>query len=110
MIEKIVLDYLKQSIAAVYMEVPREPPDKFVLIERTGGSETNKIRSGTLAIQSYAPTLYEAAALNEEVKTLMDGITALPSVSSCDLNADYNYTDTASKRYRYQAVYNVVYF
>ena len=110
MIEKIVLDYLKQSISAVYMEVPREPPTTFVIIERTGGTETNRIRSATLAIQSYAGTLYEAASLNETVKALMDGITALPSVSSCDLNADYNYTDTASKRYRYQAVYNVVYF
>lgn len=31
-------------------------------------------------------------------------------ISKCTLNSDYNYTDTARKKYRYQAVYDIVYF
>ena len=51
-----------------------------------------------------------AAQLNEEVKEVMMTITILPSISSCRLNADYNFTDTTKKRYRYQAVFDLVHY
>ena len=111
MIEKIIRDYLTGEGVTVYLELPKgggTPP--FVLIERTGGSVTNCLRSATVAIQSYGATLYDAAALNERVLGLMDGIRALPEIAACELNSDYNYTDTAKKRYRYQAVYDLVYY
>ena len=31
-------------------------------------------------------------------------------VSRAALNTDYNYTDTVTKRYRYQAVYDFIYY
>ena len=40
----------------------------------------------------------------------MRNIIELDNVSKAKLNSDYNYTDTAKKRYRYQAVYEVIYF
>lgn len=63
-----------------------------------------------LAIQSYAPSMYEAARLNERVKAAMDSAAELDAVSASRLNSDYNFTDTTTKRYRYQAVYDLVYF
>lgn len=111
MIEKIVLDYLTDCLSVpVYMEMPEEPPASFVLLEKTGSSRRDWIDEATLAIQSYGATLLEAASLNEAVKTAMQSITDLASVSRAELNSDYNYTDTTSKRYRYQAVYDFVYF
>lgn len=110
MIEKVLLDYLGTALSVpVYMEVPEEPPERYVLLEKTGGSRENHIESATFAIQSYAESLYEAAGLNERVKETMDGIAALDSVFSSKRNADYNFTDTAKKKYRYQAVYNLTY-
>lgn len=109
MIEKIILNYLTASLdVPCVMEVPAEVPERFVRIERTGGTETNTIESATLAIQSYAGSLYEAAELNEAVKAVLRTANRLEPVASCRLNSDYNFTDTASKRYRYQAVYDVV--
>ncbi len=111
MIEVIVLNYLNEKLnVKCYMEKPENPPESYVLIEKTGGTEKNMIQSATLAIQSYGKTLQKAAALNEEVKKALRDITDLDSVSKAERNSDYNFTDTSTKRYRYQAVYNFVYF
>lgn len=113
MIETIIRDYLSENLSVpVLMEVPETEnlEDSFVVIEKTGSSRVNLINRATLAIQSYAPSLYEAAELNETVKNILDASIKLSSISRAALNSDYNYTDTATKRYRYQAVYDFVYF
>jgi len=111
MIEKIILDYLDQELSVpVYMERPADPPGQFVLIEKTGSGKRNQICDATLAIQSYAPSLYEAAVINEAVKTVMETAVTLNAVSSVSLNSDYNFTDTAMKQYRYQAVFDITHY
>ena len=111
MIEKIIKDYLSECLApiSVTMERPAELPDTYVLIEKTGSSLQNGIRTASVAIQSYGPSLYEAAALNEAVIEDMLRITTLDSVSACELDSDYNFTNTTTKQYRYQAVFDVAY-
>ena len=111
MIEKIILDYLTDKLTEpVYMEEPEAKPATFVLIEKTGGGKTNHISSATIAVQSYAPSMYEAAALNERVKAAMENAITLDEIVKVTLNSDYNYTNTASKRYRYQAVFDVIFY
>ncbi|MFV0414499.1 MAG: hypothetical protein ACK5L3_14775 [Oscillospiraceae bacterium] len=112
MIEKIVLDYLTEKMqpVAVSMEVPENSALPFVVVEKTGSGRTNKIGSATFAIQSYAGSLLLAAELNEAVKSAMDDMAELAEVCSTRLNSDYNFTDTASKRYRYQAVYDITHY
>ena len=111
MIETIIQDHLIDAGFTAYMEIPEgggTPP--YIVIERTGGGEANHIRSATVAIQSYGGSLYASAALNEQVKAAMEAIRELPEIAACDLNSDYNYTDTTKKQYRYQAVYDLVYY
>ncbi len=48
--------------------------------------------------------------LNEEVKQAIEKMVELPSISRVELNSDYNFTDTETKRYRYQAVVDFIYF
>lgn len=111
MIEKTVLDYLNRVLdVPVCMETPEELPDSYVLIEKTGSGRQNRIYSATLAIQSIAASLYEAAKLNEAVKDAMERIVILAEVCRAELNSDYNYTDTAAKQYRYQAVYDLIHY
>ena len=110
MIEKIVLDYLNGGLdVPCYMEVPEKPIAPYVVIEKTGESETNKILSGTLVTQSYGTSLYNAAELDEEVKTAMESIVELDSVYRCRLAGSYNFTDASTKRYRYQSVFDMTY-
>ena len=91
MIEKIIKDYLQDSLG---LPVRMEEEDNL----------------GTLAIQSYSTSMYKAAALNERVKEAMEKSIELDDISRCELNSDYNYSDTGRKKYRYQAVFDIVYY
>lgn len=111
MIEKIILDYLVGAGVTAYMEIPEGGGVMpFVIIEKTGGSLDQHIRRATVVIQSYGASLYQAANLNTQIIALMEDIVLLPEISACELNSDYNFTDTTKKEYRYQAVYDLVYF
>ena len=111
MIEEIILEYLNENLSVpAYMEEPEPPRGEYVLLEKIGSSENNRIQSATMAVQSYADSLYRAAKLNSRVKEVMRDITTIDAVSRCKLNSDYNYTDTETSRYRYQAVFDVTYY
>lgn len=109
MIEKDVFDYLSSTLSVdVYMEEPEVKPDSYVVIQKTGSSMEDYIEHATLAIQGYALSMYDAALLNESVKQRM--LFEAPDVinMTVKLNSDYNFTDTTTKRYRYQAVFDII--
>lgn len=51
--------------------------------------------------------MYEAAVLNEELKEVIESMIELDEISKIKLNSDYNFTDTTTKEYRYQAVFDI---
>lgn len=112
MIETTLRDYLVSKLTVpVVLEQPENVPTSFVLIEKTGGSEEEHIKTATVAIQSYDISLYAAATLNEAVKAAMESIADYEAdVVRCSLNSDYNYTDATTKSYRYQAVFNITHY
>ena len=111
MIETTVLDYLRDRLGVpVTMEVPEGASGTFVVLEKTGSSRQNYIRRATLAVQSYAPTLLSAAQLDDRVIEAMLALPELDRVAACRLERDYNFTDTETKKYRYQAVFAVTYY
>lgn len=111
MIERNIRAYLSSKLAApVFMEVPEKAPDSFVVLEKTGSAQNNRINAATIVAQSYAETLLQAAELNETVKLAMNSLDELAEVCRVQLNSDYNFTDTASKRYCYQAVFDVTHY
>ena len=109
MIEITVLNYLKAQIPDIpaSLEVPEDPPARYLVLQKTGTSDDDRIREATFAIQSYAPSLYEAIVLNGRVKAAMDDMGPPAGVFCAKLNTDYEYTDIQTKQYRYQAVYEV---
>jgi len=110
MIEKIIKDYLDgHLLLPSFFERPEHPPEKYILLEKTGSSESNYINSATFVFQSYAPSLYEAAELNEELKSSVKKIIEVTDVSKAKLNTDYNFTDPEIHEYRYQAVFDFKY-
>lgn len=111
MIETILCRYLSEKLRVpVWLEEPEKPPPSYVLVEKTGSSERDRITSATVAIQSYGTSMVEAAELNHSVKHAMYSLCDLDSVSHCGLVSDYNFTDIKTKRYRYQAVFNITYY
>ena len=110
MIEEIVRNYLLQSFDTVLLEQPVTKPASYIVLQKTGSGESNHIYSATVAIQSYGNSLYDAASLNERVKSAMENITTLREICKVSLNSDYNFTDTATKQYRYQAVFDIKHY
>lgn len=113
MIEATIIDYLKDKTSAakaVYAERQNDPSAKYIIVEKTGSDRVNRTDRATIAIQSVASTLADAAALNEEVKTQMDAIVSLDSIGACRLNSDYNFTNQETKEYRYQAVFDITHY
>lgn len=112
MIEIDVRNYLSDVLDVdVFTETPDNPPLSFVRFEVTGGEIDNGVRSATLAIQSYAQTMQGASMLNELVIQAMENIADnVANVYESNLNSFYNFTDTTTKKYRYQCVYNLFYY
>ena len=81
-----------------------------MLFEKTGSGRNNRLNSSTFAFQSYAESMYQAALLNEEVKSAVDDLITLDEIGRVSLNSDYNFTDTTTKEYRYQAVYDITHY
>ena len=54
--------------------------------------------------------MYDAAALNEEVILAMQNLIEVDDVTHVELNSNYNYTDTTTKEYRYQAVFDITHY
>lgn len=112
MIEEIVLNYINDSNLHVpaYTEKESNMPEEYILIQKTGSGGNWQIKKATIVIQSFSVTRYKAAQLNEAVKELMEQIIELDDISKCSLNSDYDFTDTESKKYRYQAVFDIVHY
>lgn len=111
MIEVIVLNHLSSQLEVpVYMELPEELPDRFVIIEKVGMRREDLVTNASLAFQSYSlSSLYEAAALDVEVRQAVESLITLPEIGSARIASSYNHTDTRTKRYRYQSTYEIYY-
>lgn len=113
MIEQTLLNYLNENLnVPVYMEQPKVKTYPFILVEKTGSNQNSKMFESTFAIQSYGTSLFDAAEINESVKSLLinNGAFEMPNVTSCKLNSDYNFTDSTTKDYRYQAVFDIMHY
>lgn len=93
----------------VYAESPKELTN-YVLLEQTGSSRSNHITTTTIAIQSYGASLLDAMILNGEVEMAMKDFVQLNRVARVELETDYNFTDTETKQYRWQAVYDITHY
>lgn len=111
MIEITIKQFLDNQLSVpVFIEKQSNSPQRFILFEKTSGTKKNHIKSGTFAFQSYAESMYEAAMLNEELKQAVENMIQLNEIGNISLNSDYNFTDTETKQYRYQAVFDITYY
>lgn len=120
MIEEIVIGWLNSHLSVpVHAKEPDNeyPGDiemterpKFCIVQKTGSGRTNGIRQATIAVQSYAKSIYEAAQLNEQVIEAMNQMVVLDSISAVKLNSDYEYSRESTKQPRYQAVFDIYYY
>lgn len=108
MIEVTILNHLKSKMNVfVGLEKPEPLLAEYVLLEKIRSNRNNHLHSSTFAFQSYSTSLYKASQLNELTKQAVDSLIELNEIAGIQLNTDYNYTDTTTKQYRYQAIYDI---
>lgn len=111
MIEFTVKEHLESNLdVKVFFEFPGNAPETFVLVRVETNPRENMLDSVMLIVDSYGPSQLETARLNAKVKTVLDQLSLLPSISASKRGGDYPAFDTIHKRYRYQAVQNIFYY
>lgn len=111
-IESILMSFLQARVSVpVYTILPANSEVPCIVIEKTAGGYTDTILYATVAIQSYGADLEGAAVLNDNIKwLLLNEFIKDSQVLGIELNSDYNFTDTTTEHFRYQAVYDVRYY
>lgn len=113
MIEQTIVDYLKKQFPdeIVDTETPHPMPYRFITVEKTGSQQLRTgLFSSTVAVQSWEARKINAAKLSELVcKALRKMPDEVPEVSEAT-GSDYDFTDTTTKRYRYQAVFTIIHY
>lgn len=110
MIEELLIEYLESSTGFnVYAEIPEQEEDRYIVIERVGRKVVNQLTTDSIAIQSYAPSMAGACALDAMVQKEMFAMTN-SNVSGVHLSSSYNFTDTARKKYRFQSVFEISHY
>lgn len=105
-----LISYLTESLGVyVGMEAP-EQITNYVRIDQTGSSRQNHIITTNIAIQSYGQSLYDAMVLNERVKNAMAEFISDPQITRVQLDTDYNFSNTATKQHRWQAVFSITHY
>lgn len=113
MIEVVILNHLKNKLSVpVRLQKPEPLPadGKYVLFEKVGGNQLNKTGGSTIAFQSHANSMADVALLNKETKNAVESLVELDEIVSVKYNTDYNFTDTTTKQYRYQAIYDIKHY
>lgn len=109
-IEEIICNYLTEKLEVVALpEKPSRPFHRKIFVERTGGGG-RFVKESVMALQSYGDSMYEAAALNDQVIEQMFKAVELDSIINVNLNSNYNFTDVTTKEYRYQAVFEITHY
>lgn len=112
LIEEKVKNFLDGEFAeeniGVFLEIPETLPSSFIVFQLIGRGRENLVNEATLEFRSYAPSKYEAAVLDEKLRTALDKFHEESDVS-CKLGGGNDDPDTVLKRYRYRCYYNLYY-
>ena len=111
MIEIILKNWLSNETGVqTVLEIPTPLPEEFISIEKTGGSFRDQLHTAIFAVQSWSSSMYSAASLNEVVQSALITMgERCGDVYKVTVDGGYNFTDTATKRYRYQTVVEIKY-
>ena len=113
MIEELIYEYLNDEASCKWytMRPAEDTPTPYGLFEKTNSTKTDHVTYSTFAFQSYGSSLFEAAQISAELRALIEDLPELTSeVSKAQLSGEANFTNTADKQPRYQAVYQLVHF
>ena len=112
MIELDVKNFIEDNFEyPAYMERPGNGTETYFVIEKVSGTRDEYIDFARITVQTYAPSLYQAATLCDRLNdAMLTDFLTLPNISNVEINSTYNYTDTTTKKYRDQTLFEIYYY
>lgn len=109
-IEKIVLDYLTETLSApVVIETPTADLTEYVIFRLYDSGKENHINSATIEFECYSDSKYNAATLDEKLREAMENIVVLNEISASKFGGGSDENDSELNRYRYRSFFNLFY-
>lgn len=107
-VEEAVRNWLLAMGYEAYVRVPKDRPQRFVTVERTGGGVENMVDHPLIAVQTWAQTQAEAEEDANAIR-MVALVGLLPEgVHSMRVNSGpYKFYDDESMQPRYQTVFDV---
>lgn len=111
-VEKLVIGWLEDSPLItwpVYGDMPKPRPEKFLLVDRTGGArESMVLDTAELLIEVYHQKSREMASDEaNSIADLIPEIKKLESITRAKVNSVIKLDDTIGKYWRYQIYIDV---
>lgn len=101
--EKAAIGWLGGAMGVpVRGAVPRPRPPRLVIVERTGGAVSSGIDRAQLAVQCWAPSPAEAAALAVEAEDALTLMGDEPWAALCEVGSRYRFPPPEGGGARYQ--------
>lgn len=110
-VEASLVSWLPGAVGTpAYAQVPDPRPERFLLVERTGGICRIGIDYPTVEVQAWAPTAYEASQLALAVRdAMLTRAVEVPQIRHVDVGSGpYPAPDSDSRNPAYQVVFNMV--
>ena len=109
-LEAQIIKWLNEEIdVKVCHTVPKNTPSEFVTVERTGGKvDSRSIDRATLAVQAWAKTPSQAAALAYKLRDIFAKQNTPNGIYSVKVQELYEFVDMKTNRPRYQIILSVV--
>lgn len=93
-VTKAVISWLRENGVDAYVEVPRDRPGEFCVVQRTGGGKAGVKCSPTVAVDCWAATQIEANLFGSKVEQmLIDMPDGIDNVFTCEINSFYENPD-----------------
>ena len=93
-VTKAVISWLRENGVDAYVEVPRDRPSEFCVVQRTGGGKIGVKCSPTAAVDCWAATQIGANLLGSKVERLLiDMPDGIDNVFTCEINSFYENPD-----------------
>ena len=109
MIEATLIGYLRNELGVhVSASVPRDRPQRFVTVERTGGALDQFRDLPMFAVQAWGVSAADAASLADDVRKALPGLIEVDEVARVNVGSTYNFPDPDSGQARYQTVCDLV--
>lgn len=109
-VEAVLVEHLNDSGLGceAFMDVPKERPETFVTVERSGGGRDTFRDLPQVIVQAWGRSRWEASELVDDVADALWQARFHPNIARVTIGSSHNFPDPDSGQARYQIFASLV--